>query len=284
MSDVSGGAAPFEVEQMLEHGPVRAEVLAYRRLQGAGRPAAAAALHQAQEAGAVLRQVRLTLRDSEVTVEGGTLHFLRGAVEMETDLSTMGDMLRKAASKMLSKEALFKPRYRGSGEIYLEPSFAHFLLLELDGEEVIVDKGMFLACDSSIKVSVVMQRSLSSGVLSSEGWFQTHLKGHGLCVLASPVAEPEILRVTLQNESLQVDGRFALLRKGRIHFSVEQSAKTLFGTLTSGEGLLQTFRGSGEVWIAPTKPVYERLEREGLGMVAQLLKSVPNPVSRLKGK
>ena len=32
----------------------------------------------------------------------------------------------------------------------------------------------------------------------------------------------------------------------------------------SGEGLLQTFRGTGEVWVAPTMAVYENLRLGGL--------------------
>ena len=31
-------------------------------------------------------------------------------------------------------------------------------------------------------------------------------------------------------------------------------------TLYADQGLLQTFRGSGTVWIAPTQPLYERMK------------------------
>jgi uncharacterized protein (AIM24 family) len=68
----------------------------------------------------------------------------------------------------------------------------------------------------------------------------------------------------LKDETLQVDGNFAPMRTGRIDFSVEKSTKGLIGTLTSGEGLLQTFRGTGSVWLAPTQDVYEKLQTGGL--------------------
>jgi uncharacterized protein (AIM24 family) len=45
-----------------------------------------------------------------------------------------------------------------------------------------------------------------------------------------------------------VNGHFALMRTGRIDFSVEKSTRSLLRTITSGEGLLQTFRGTGSVW------------------------------------
>ena len=33
----------------------------------------------------------------------------------------------------------------------------------------------------------------------------------------------------------------------------------LFGTAVSGEGLLQTFEGTGQVWLVPFKSVYDQL-------------------------
>ena len=57
----------------------------------------------------------------------------------------------------------------------------------------------------------------------------------------------------LDNEKLSVDGNFALMRHDSVDFKVEKSSKGI------GEGLLQTFSGSGKVWIAPTQGVYEKL-------------------------
>ena len=57
---------------------------------------------------------------------------------------------------------------------------------------------------------------------------------------------------------------FALMRTGQIEFSVEKSTRSLLGTLTSGEGLLQTFRGTGSVWLAPTQAVHQRLQAGGM--------------------
>ena len=43
------------------------------------------------------------------------------------------------------------------------------------------------------------------------------------------------------------------MRTEGVQFSVQRSAKGIFGSATSGEGLLQTFEGTGRVWIAPTQ-------------------------------
>jgi uncharacterized protein (AIM24 family) len=113
-----------------------------------------------------------------------------------------------------------------------------------------------------------VQKNVSSALFGGEGWFQTRVKGSGICVFESPVPADEVVRVDLKDQTLQVDGNFALMRTGRIEFSVEQSTKSLLGTLTSGEGLLQTFRGTGSVWLAPTQDIYRKLEADGVAALA----------------
>jgi uncharacterized protein (AIM24 family) len=54
------------------------------------------------------------------------------------------------------------------------------------------------------------------------------------------------------------------LRKGNIEYRVEKSNKSLLGSAISGEGLLQTFSGTGEVWLAPTQSFYTRMHAENL--------------------
>ena len=62
------------------------------------------------------------------------------------------------------------------------------------------------------------------------------------------------------NDTLKVDGNFAILRTGNIEFSVEKSSKSIVGTMVSGEGLVNVYRGTGEVWLTPTKNVYKDLK------------------------
>jgi uncharacterized protein (AIM24 family) len=82
--------------------------------------------------------------------------------------------------------------------------------------------------------------------------------------MSIPVPASEVVRYTLNNEKLSVDGTIALLRKGNIEYRVEKSNKSLLGSAISGEGLLQTFTGTGEVWLAPTQSFYTRLRSESL--------------------
>lgn len=205
------------------------------------------------------RQVRITLNNSSVMLEQGALHFMKGHITIDNSLGGAGGMFKKFASSMLTNESTFKPIYKGQGEIYLEPSTKHFVIYQLQNEEIIVDKGMFHACETSVDVGVASVKNFSAAAKGGEGFFQTKLKGNGIAILESPVPMREIIKMNLNNERLQVDGNFAILRTGNIEFTVEKSAKTLLGSATSGEGWLQTFTGTGQVWLAPT----EYLHRSG---------------------
>jgi uncharacterized protein (AIM24 family) len=262
-------AGKFEVIDVAETATFKVEVLAYPRLGGAKDYRTASTIYFANQAGIRLRQVRITLRDGEAITEAGALHFMLGRIELESKIGGVAGVGRAMINKFLTKEAAILPRYRGTGEIYLEPSFSHFLVYRLGGEEVICDKGMFYCGDGGLEVGAALQKNVSSALFGGEGLFQTRVKGTGVCVFECPVPAEEVVRVDLKEQTLQVDGNFALMRTGRIEFSVEKSTKSLLGTLTSGEGLLQTFRGTGSVWLAPTQDIYQKLEAGGVDALAR---------------
>ena len=241
----------------------KVEILEYKNLKGSTDIQLAGDLFLAKESGMSLKQIKITLNDSSFIVEAGTLHFMKGRIQAESNIGGVGGFIKKKIKSYLTEEEAFKPKYRGTGELFLEPSFGHFIFVELKDESIVVDKGLFYACESSLHVSVEMQKNISSGFLGNEGWFQTKITGSGLCILQIPVPKDEVLKYHLDNEKLQVDGNFALLRKGNINFTVEKSSNKWTGTLVSGEGLLQTFEGSGEVWLAPTQSIYNNLQTSG---------------------
>lgn len=243
----------------------KVEILSYPKLGGAKDYQTAANVYFANQAGIRLKQVRITLQGGEAIAESGALHFMRGQIQMESKIGGVSGFGKAMMNKFVTKEAAIMPRYRGTGQIYLEPSFSHFLIYRLNGEEVIVDKGMFYCGQGTLDIGSALQKNVSSALFGGEGLFQTRVRGTGICVFESPVPADEVLRIDLKDETLQVDGNFALMRTGRIDFSVEKSTRSLLGTLTSGEGLLQTFRGTGSVWLAPTQEIYQKLQAGRIG-------------------
>lgn len=117
---------------------------------------------------------------------------------------------------------------------------------------MVLDDGLFLACESKIQQKVIARSNLSSAMLGNEGLFNLCLSGQGIAVLESPVPRDELIEVILENDELRVDGKFAIAWSNSLEFRVEKSGKSLMGSAVSGEGLVNVYRGSGKVLMAPT--------------------------------
>lgn len=253
---------PFDVVESITRGGTTFEVLEWRRLAGTEPLAITAQLFDLNRAGVKLRQLRIRLAEDAVRTEPGALQFMKGAIQMESSTGGEGGLAgfaKAALTAARTGESLFKPLYRGTGEIYLEPTFGHYWPMQLNGETVIADQGLFSCCEDALKVEGHKVESFSARMAGGEGRYQTKVSGTGMVVFKIPVPRSEILELEIQGDTLQVDGSMALLRTGDVHFNVEKASTSLVGAVTSGEGLLQTFRGSGRVWIAPTQPIYQSM-------------------------
>lgn len=240
------------------------QILEYENLEGAADVETALGLNIIRKSGIKLKQIRIVLDDSSVILEPGALSYMKGNIRISSRTGGVFGLGKKLISSKLTGETVFKPTYSGTGEIFLEPSFGNFALIELEDDEIIVDDGLFFACESSVEVGVSMQRNLSAALLGDESLCQTKISGNGIVALEIPVPESEIFKCVLIDDTLKVDGNFAILRTGNIEFTVEKSSKSIVGSVTSGEGLVNVYRGSGEVWLVPTKSVYGDLKLRGL--------------------
>jgi uncharacterized protein (AIM24 family) len=144
-------------------------------------------------------------------------------------------------------ENIFRPTYTGTGELYLEPSLSGFHIIEIDGNEWILDSGAYWASDGTVEVGIERNK-LVAGLVGGEGLFQTKVKGKGKVVM---VAQGPVEVVKLQNDRLVVDGNFAIARTTTLNYRVEKATKSIIGSLTSGEFLVNTFEGTGTVLLAP---------------------------------
>ena len=235
------------------------QILEYETLSGSLDIASAEQMYFMREIGMTLKQIKIILEDSSVRLQSGALSYMKGRIDLRAGLGGIIGLGKKLMSSRVTGESAIKPLYTGTGEIYLEPSFGHYALIELEDDEVIIDDGLFYACEEGIEVGAAMQRNISSAFFGNEGLFQTKLEGSGVAALELPVPEHEIRKVVLINDTLKVDGNFALLRTGDIEFTVEKSSKSLIGSAASGEGLVNVYRGTGEIWLMPTKEVYNKI-------------------------
>jgi len=198
------------------------------------------------------RQVLIRLDGDAYTISAGAMQWTAGAVSMAADVKGVGDLIGKALSAKVTKESAIKPKYQGHGYLMLEPTYKFILLEEVnDWGGLVLEDGLFKACDSRLTHKVVMRSNFSSAALGGEGLFNLCLSGQGVAVLESPVPREELITVILENDEIRIDGNFAIAWSQSLNFTVERSGKTLVGSAVSGEGLVNVYRGTGRVLLAP---------------------------------
>ena len=199
------------------------------------------------------RQVVATLNNQGVVLQAGAMQIISGNVNMNTNVQGAGDLFKKMIGGKATGESAIKPRYFGIGQIILEPTYKYILLEDLSkwGGAVTIEDGLFLACDDTVNITVTARANLSSAALGGEGFFNTTLVGTGVAVLESPVPAEELLVFDLQNDVLKIDGNMAIAWSNSLQFTVERSSRSLIGSAASGEGLVNVYRGTGRVLVAP---------------------------------
>ncbi len=199
------------------------------------------------------RQAFMELNNSGYVISAGAMQWTAGDVKMTSNVKGVGDFVGKMFSGKVTGESAIKPKYVGTGCLMLEPTY-RYLLLENPadwGGAMVIDDGMFLACEDTINHKVVARSNLSSAVLGGEGLFNLCLEGNGIVVLESKVPREELIEVDLENDEIRIDGNFAVAWSNTLQFTVEKSSKSLVASGVSGEGFVNVYRGTGRVLMAP---------------------------------
>lgn len=201
------------------------------------------------------RQVICDLKKAQITLQAGAMQWTVGNVNATTGIKGVGDLFGKAMRGKVTGESAIKPEYTGDGTLVLEPTYRHILLVDVAqwNGSIVLDDGLFLACDSQLQHKAVMRSNLSSAIAGGEGLFNLGVSGRGILCLESPCPKEELVEITLENDVLKVDGNMAIAWSGSLEFTVERSGKSLIGSAASGEGLVNVYRGTGKVLLAPVR-------------------------------
>lgn len=199
------------------------------------------------------RQVLCTLQGNSVKVQAGAMQWTAGNVTMDSGVKGAKDFFGKALKGMVTGESLSKPIYQGNGYVMFEPTYKYIILEDIStwGSGMVLDDGLFLACDSSVTEEVVSRTNASSALLGGEGLFNLSLSGEGVVVLESSVPKDELIEIVLDNDEVKIDGNMAIAWSKDLQFTVEKSTKSALGSLVSGEGLVNVYRGSGKILMSP---------------------------------
>ncbi len=228
------------------------QVLEYKRDLSV-MPADAMLAYYCNEMNVRKRQVVCDVSMSNITLQAGAMQWTVGNVNATTGIKGVGDLFGKALRGSVTGESAIKPEYTGEGLLVLEPTYKHILLIDTAdwGGNIVLDDGLFLACESKLKHKAVARSNFSSAVAGGEGLFNLGIQGNGILCLESKCPREELVEVTLNNDVLKVDGNFAIAWSGSLSFTVERSGKSLVGSAASGEGLVNVYRGTGRVLLAP---------------------------------
>ena len=201
-----------------------------------------------------MKMIRAIVNNEVVRAESGALHYMRGNIEMESKAPTAAGFLKS----LVTQENIFRPTYRGTGEIYFGPPiFGEYMVLPLNGEAWVLDQGAYVCSDAGVEIGAWRNKALT-GFLG-EGFFQTKVEGRGSVVIK---AQGPLQAIDLNNEKLVVDGKFAVARQAHLNYEVRRATKSLIGSVTSGEGLVNVIEGTGRVYLAPVPNIYQALVDE----------------------
>jgi uncharacterized protein (AIM24 family) len=213
-----------------------------------------------------VRLIKVTLQNETVRTESGALYYMLGPITMESKAPSVGGLLKA----MATGESIFRPTYTGTGELFLEPTFGGYHIFDLAGKTWILEDGAYWASEAGIQVEAFREKALTA-FKSGEGFmdFQTKLSGKGNVVIQ---AQGPVQPLQLNNDKLVVDGKYVLAREASLTYSVQRSAKSLFSSVTSGEGLVRIYEGTGLVLMAPI-PYWRQRLFAGMGSGASKGKS-----------
>ncbi len=194
----------------------------------------------------------ITLRaGDQLTAQAGAMLAMSPTVDLSTSTHkrNSGSFL-KAAKRLLAGESIFLNHYSldpsagvSSGEVWLGTGLAgDMLTLNLDGDNLVVQAGSYLASSSGIDIDMGWQgfKSLFSG----EAVFWLKLGGQGQVILSSFGA---IYPLVVTDEVI-VDSGHIVAFSETLDFSISKAGSSWLHSLLGGEGLVCRFRGQGTVW------------------------------------
>lgn len=131
------------------------------------------------------RQVVCDLSKGNVTTQAGAMQWMAGNVNATTGVRGIGDLFSKAVRGSVTGESAIKPEYTGDGMLVLEPTYKYILLIDVAdwNGSVVLEDGLFLACESTLRPKTVMRSNISSAVAGGEGLVNVY-RGTGKVLLA----------------------------------------------------------------------------------------------------
>jgi len=202
----------------------------------------------------------------KIRAESGSMLFMTESIQMETS-SSMSDGMKR----FMTGQALFVTDFTATdvpGEVTLGPAFPSKILrlnLQEYGDELICQKGAYIASNHSINIDLAFAKNFSAGFFGGEGFVLQKLTGSGDVLLQ---ACGTLVRKDLEEgETLRVSSGTLVAFTNTVDYDVQMMPgfkNVMFG----GEGLfVTTLKGPGVVWLQSMPP-----DR----MISEIARKVPS--------
>ena len=189
-------------------------------------------------------EVSLSRGESVFTQSGGMFYQSEG---IKMDTNTRGGLF-KGIGRMFAGESMFMATYTATQDAKV--AFASTLpgsIIPVDVSEgrFTIQKGAFLAAESSIELRTTFNKKLGTGFFGGEGFILQELSGRGIAFLE---VDGDAIEMNLApGEVLKVDTGNLVGFEDSVRYEVE-SVKGLGNILFGGEGLFLTrLTGPGKV-------------------------------------
>ena len=189
-------------------------------------------------------EVSLSRGESVFTQSGGMFYQTEG---IKMDTNTRGGLF-KGIGRMFAGESMFMATYTATQDAKV--AFASTLpgsIIPVDVSEgrFTIQKGAFLAAESSIELRTTFNKNLETGFFGGEGFILQELSGRGIAFLE---VDGDAIEMNLApGEVLKVDTGNLVGFEDSVRYEVE-SVKGLGNILFGGEGLFLTkLTGPGKV-------------------------------------
>ncbi len=202
------------------------------------------------------RWMKVTIDDDDVRTERGALYRMDGNVEMDVPLPS----LRSMWVSLFSDESVLRPRYVGSGQLYLDSTFGGYHIFDVKaGEQWILERRCFWASDGEVRLGIHREPMWTSW-WAGEGllWYKTTLRGEGQAVLSvdGPVEEVE-----LRGQRVLIDGHFVVARTSGVRMRLRRPARSYLSHWLSGQKLSCSYEGTGRLFVCAVPYWRQRMQQ-----------------------
>lgn len=199
--------------------------------------------------------VEITLEKGEkVFIQQGSMVYHTPSVVLNTQLnarkgSGVGKLVGALGRSVVSGESMFITQASSNdddGLLALAPSMpGQVIALELGEKQYRLNDGAFLALDGSAQYKMERQ-SLGRAIFGGQGGlFVMTTEGEGT-LLANSFGS--IKKIELENQEITIDNAHVVAWSSDLDYNIHFE-NNFFQSIGTGEGLVNTFKGTGEVYI-----------------------------------